>query len=193
MKRILNAHKQKLIGKTAEELKKVDEIAPPTWSVYVKTGTHKERAPTTDDWWYYRSASLLLKTLKLGPIGITKLRTKYGGRKRRGHKPAEFRRASGNILRKAMQQLEKAGLVKQVEIKGHKGRVITPKGLSLLNSISKSNFNIELSSMTLAEKKPEAKPAKKEKGPDEAEKKQSDAVPNDKEQKKSDGKEAKVN
>jgi ribosomal protein S19E (S16A) len=45
--------------------------------------------------------------------------------------------ASGNILRKILQQLEKAGLAKQAEVSGHKGRIITPKAASLINTAAK--------------------------------------------------------
>ena len=165
MKNIYNAHKQELVTKTAEELKKIQEIDPPVWSEYVKTGAHKQRPPAENDWWYTRTASVLLKTMGLGPIGISKLRTKYGGRKRRGHKPPEFRKGSGNILRKIMQQLEKAGLVKQVVKSGHKGRIIAPKGISLLNAAAKKTIKtaVEPKSKPLAKPKPEEKEPKPEK------------------------------
>ncbi len=127
---ILDVPQNALIEKVAEKLKTVDSIKPPEWAAFVKTGVHKERQPLRDDWWYMRSASVL-RTLLNGPIGVSKLRVKYGGRKNRGFKPEAFRRGSGNILRKIFQQLEKAGFAKQNK-EGHKGRVITPKGISLL-------------------------------------------------------------
>ena len=49
-----------------------------------------------------------------------------------GRKPHKFTKASGNVLRKISQQLEKAGLVKQSQSL-HKGRIISPKGQSLLD------------------------------------------------------------
>lgn len=137
MKNIFNAQKQELVDKTALELKKINEITPPEWAIFVKTGTNKSRPPILEDWWYTRSASMLLKILNLGPIGVSKLSVKYGSKKRRGHTPAEFRKSSSNIIRKALQQMEKAGLVKQDERSGHKGRIITPKGISLLDTAAK--------------------------------------------------------
>ena len=138
MKRLVNIHKQELVVKTAEELKNLREITPPDWSVYVKTGAHKQRPPVKADWWHTRSASVLIKVMEVGPVGIEKLRVKYGGKKRRGHQPPEFRKASGNILRKIIQQLEKAGLVKTNDPKGRKGRIITTKGLKLITAASKT-------------------------------------------------------
>jgi len=121
-----------LILKAAEELEKMSDMTPPSWADFVKTGVHKERAPTQNNWWYIRAASVLLKIKKNGPIGVSKLRTKYGGKKNRGHKPEKFFRASGNILRKILQQLEKSGLAKKAEKGIHKGRMITPQGAKLL-------------------------------------------------------------
>ena len=127
---------QELITKAAEELKKIPEIKPPEWAPFVKTGMHKERPPADSDWWYTRTASVLRTVYRLGPIGTSKLRTKYGGKMNRGVKKAHFFKGSGNILRKALQQLEKAGFVKFAEKGVHKGRVITPKGRSFLDKIA---------------------------------------------------------
>jgi small subunit ribosomal protein S19e len=53
-----------------------------------------------------------------------------------GYKPSRFVKGSGNIARKSLQQLEKAGLIKQVQRGVHKGRVVTPVGQKLLDSIA---------------------------------------------------------
>lgn len=127
---------QELITKAAEELKKIPEIKPPEWAPFVKTGMHKERPPVKNDWWYVRTASILRAVYRLGPVGVSKLRTKYGGKKNRGVKKEHFFKGSGNILRKSLQQLEKAGLVKFAEKGVHKGRVITPKGKSFLDRVA---------------------------------------------------------
>lgn len=125
-----------LIEKAAVELAKMPELQPPEWSKFVKTGMHKERPPAREDWWHMRTASILRKLYKYGPIGVSKLRTYYGGRKNRGHKPDMFFRASGNILRKILQQLEKAELAEQKDAKGRKGRTISAKGKSFLDKIA---------------------------------------------------------
>jgi small subunit ribosomal protein S19e len=122
-----------LIEETAKELQKIDQIKPPSWTVFVKTGTHKERPPKREDWWYVRCAAVLRSVRKLGPVGVQKLRTKYGGKKNRGHKTERFYKGSGSIIRKALQQLEAAELIKKGEAGNHKGRIITPKGISILD------------------------------------------------------------
>jgi small subunit ribosomal protein S19e len=127
---------EELINKATEELKKQKLVQPLEWSKFVKTGRHKERLPDNPDWWYYRAAAILKSIHKLGPVGTQKLRVRYGGKKRRGHKPAHFYRASGSIIRKILQQLEKAELIKQEKKGNHKGRILTPKGISFLDKIA---------------------------------------------------------
>ena len=132
MKQSYNTPVNELIDKAAGALKKVKEIKPPAWAGYVKTGVSKERPPVKKDWWYARAASILKKVSRLGPIGTSKLRTKYGSKKNRGVRPGKFYRGSGNIIRKILQQLETAGLVIKKDKGVHKGKVITAKGKELL-------------------------------------------------------------
>jgi len=133
---IYDVEPNELIERTAKKLKSLSEIEPPKWAKFVKTGQHKEQPPLRDDWWYIRTAAILRSVALYGPIGVSKLRVKYGGKKNRGFKPERFRRGSGNIIRKILQQLEKAGLVKQDQRDVYKGRVITSKGIKLLNSVA---------------------------------------------------------
>lgn len=136
MANVFDVKPSELIQKLGEELKKDSAIKAPTWAAFVKTGVSRERPPENPDWWYIRAAAVLRSVYFMGPIGVSKLRSKYGGRKNRGHKPEHFYKGSGAVIRKILQQLEKAGLVKQVEIKKHKGRVITPKGQDLVDSVA---------------------------------------------------------
>jgi len=122
-----------LVKQLVEELKKMKEITPPEWSRFVKTGTHKERPPEQPDWWYTRAASLLRRIFIDGPVGVQRLRSYYGGHKKRGVPPEHFRRAGGKILRTLLQQLEKAGLVAKTE---RGGRKLTAKGANMLTAIA---------------------------------------------------------
>jgi len=137
MKYVIETDKSDLINNVAEELKGLETISPPSYSAFVRTGQDKQRPPVDREWWYFRAASVLVKVAFRGPIGVSKLRTLYGGRKRRGHKPAEFRKASGSILRKILQQLEASELIKHQAKGVHKGRILAPKGSSLLNRVAK--------------------------------------------------------
>jgi small subunit ribosomal protein S19e len=136
MTHILLVNAQKLNHKVAQELKKQKLVEPTAWAPFVKTAHAKDRLPDTQDWWYNRSAAILRSIAKLGPVGTEKLRTKYGSSKNRGHKPSKFYPASGNIIRKILQQLEKSALVKQTEKSNNKGRILTPKGKSFLDKIA---------------------------------------------------------
>ncbi len=126
---------ERLIEEAARRLEKMEDMKPPEWAKFVKTGVCKERPPSQNNWWYVRSASILHKLSKNKSSGISRLRKVYGSRKRRGHKPEHKYPASGAIIRRVLQQLEKAGFVKTE--KG-KGRMITAKGKLFLNEITKA-------------------------------------------------------
>lgn len=119
----------KLIKKVAEKLSKEETMKSPKWADIVKTGPHTQRKPADKDWWFTRCASILRKADIEGKIGVGRLRTWYGGRKNRGSKPEHHVDSSGNIIRKAIQTLEKSGYLKKEKV----GRTITPKGKSLLS------------------------------------------------------------
>ncbi len=157
-----NAH----ISLVAQELKKTDLVQPPEWAQFVKTGVAKQRPPVDDDWWFARAASVLRSVSKLGPIGVNKLRTKYGSKKNRGLRPEKFKDASGNILRTVLQQLEKEGLVSQNKDPKVKGRIITAKGQSLLEKCAASllpekSSKDETSVKEKKKEKKDVKPTKK--------------------------------
>jgi small subunit ribosomal protein S19e len=126
---------QIVIKNVARSLKSM--IKQPEWAPFVKTGMHKERPPADKEWFYMRAASILRTVAIKGPIGVAKLRVKYGGRKNMGVGPEHFFKGSGNILRKALQELDKAGLTIKAEKGVHKGRILTPKGQSLLAKAGK--------------------------------------------------------
>jgi len=123
-----------LIKKLAKYLKdNMDQIVPPPWAPLAKTGSHTQRPPENPDWWFTRCASILRKIYIRGPIGISHLRSTYGGRVDRGVRPEHVRKGGGTAVRKAIQQLEAAALVKP---SGNKGRVVTKEGRRLLDILS---------------------------------------------------------
>jgi small subunit ribosomal protein S19e len=126
-----------LIEQLAEQLKRVPEIEPPAWASFVKTGSHADRPPQRKDWWYVRAASLMRKVYLKGPVGIEKLEIAYGGSKQLAYFPKHHRDAGSSAIRNLLHGLEKAELVSKL---GTKGRVLTPKGVALLDKISKDIF-----------------------------------------------------
>jgi small subunit ribosomal protein S19e len=131
---VRDVHARKLVWVVKEELKGMKEIKPPAWSAYAKSGVNRQRPPEQPDFWYIRGASLLRRIYLDGPVGVERLRTFYGGRKRRRTKPARFRKGSGSVVRKLLQQLETTGFVEKE--KNGSGRKITPKGRKFLDNIA---------------------------------------------------------
>jgi len=127
------------IEKLALELQKTKGISAPDWSKFVKTGVSKERAPINSDWWFERTASILRQVYLKGPIGVNKLRNKYGSKKNRGHAPDKFFKASGKIIRTALQQLQLEGLIETQDKTVHRGRIMTNKGKSFMDKIASSS------------------------------------------------------
>lgn len=128
---VYEANPNKLIAAAAEQLKNDKNIVPPVWAPYVKTGVHKEKIPMQEDWWHTRVAAIL-RQIYINPNGVRRLQVVYGGRKNKGYKPERFKKGSGSIIRKALQQLEKAGYVK----KDKTGRHITPTGQKFLDGLA---------------------------------------------------------
>jgi len=121
-----------MIKNTAHKLKDENFVQAPDWGLQVKTGIHKELSPMDQDWWFVRCASIVRRVYMDGPTGVSRLKSFYGGKMRRGSASPHHVRGSGSVIRVALHQLESAGLVKSVK----KGRVVTPKGQSLLDNIA---------------------------------------------------------
>ncbi len=147
MAKVFDVPADDLISKLSDQLKKDKKINPPEWASYVKTGTHAEKIPQNRDWWYTRCASLVRKVYLHGPIGISDLKSYYGGRKRIGYNLDHHKDAGGAIIRNALQQLEASGYVE----KKSKGRSISNEGMKrvdrlateIFKDISKLNKDLE--------------------------------------------------
>lgn len=118
-----------LINNVAQKLKNDNKVIAPEWAKFAKTGANKELSPDNANWWFVRCASILRRIYIDGPVGVSRLRSFYGGKHRNGVKPARFSKASGSVIREALQQLDSAGLVKAQKV----GRSISPQGQSLMD------------------------------------------------------------
>jgi small subunit ribosomal protein S19e len=137
-----------LLPRLAAELRNQEPIKPPSWAAFSRTGVHTERAPVQGDWWYLRTASVLRKLHTVGPCGVSYIASEYGGRRDRGSAPYHARKGSRAVAREIFQQLEKAGLVQQMRLRG---RSLSPKGQKLLSKVSSETFK------AMAEKDPSLK------------------------------------
>jgi small subunit ribosomal protein S19e len=123
-----------LLDAVAAKLADEDAIEASEWAQFTKTSTARELPPEQDDFWSVRAASVLRKIAINEPIGIERLRSKYGdskqGSTRYRVRPKRGADASGNILRTICQQLDEAGYV---DIAQGEGRRISADGRSLLD------------------------------------------------------------
>jgi small subunit ribosomal protein S19e len=124
-----------LIGNVAVKLKEM-KIKKPAFVGLVKTGPQAERPPEQEDFWYLRCASVLRQAYVKDNIGTNRLRSHYGGAKNRGVRPEKHVKAGGSTIRKAMQELEKAGLLKKEKV----GRSLSPAGRKLLDASAKEVY-----------------------------------------------------
>lgn len=123
-----------LIMHAADELEGNDQIVPPDWAPFARTGVHTERPPEQENWWFIRSGAVLRKVYLNGPIGAERLSALFGGKRNRGVKPFQAAKGSRNVTRTVLQQLEAAGLVHQPS-EGD-GRAVTPEGQRFLDNLA---------------------------------------------------------
>lgn len=118
----------------AEALRNEKAFEKPGWVEFVKSGSGKERPINEEDFWHKRAASILRQIYINKVVGVERLRTRYGGRKNRGKKPAIFVKGGGKIIRVILQQAEKAGFLEKAT-GDKKGRQLTERGKNFLESI----------------------------------------------------------
>ncbi len=132
MANVYDVGASELVSEAAARLKGLLK-EPPEYMHYAKSGASKERLPQDPDFWYVRSASILRQVYLNGPIGIQRLRVRYGSKKEhRVHRKHHFD-AGGSIIQDSLKALEAVELVKKVK----NGREITPKGRAFLDRVSK--------------------------------------------------------
>ena len=131
MSNIFDVKGSELVKLAAQRLK--GRIQKPTYVDFVKSGANKERPPQDPDFYFVRSASILRQVYINGPVGVSRLRTRYGSSK--GHRVHRHHHAEsgGSVIRDAFASLESLNYIKKTK----KGRVITPEGKSFLDKLSK--------------------------------------------------------
>jgi small subunit ribosomal protein S19e len=85
---------------------------------------------------YVRAAAVARHVYLRKTVGVGRLRKAHGGTKNRGSRPSHHVDASGSVDRKAMQALEKIGVLEKDEDKG--GRRITAAGVRDLDRIAQT-------------------------------------------------------
>ncbi len=128
-----------LIEEVAARLE--DRIDEPEWVEFAKSGAGKELPPEQEDFWYVRSASLLRKVAQNEPIGIERLATEYGSKKRGSNRysvrPGEHEGGSRKLIRASLQALEDDGLVTTA---AGEGRRVSDEGEAFLSEVAADVF-----------------------------------------------------
>lgn len=114
-------------------MKRSGKLELPTWVDIVKTGSFKEQAPYSPDWYYIRAAALARHVYLHKAVGVGSLCRLHGGPKNRGFRPSHHANASGSVQRKVLQSLEMIGVVDK-DPKG--GRMISQDGMRDLDRIA---------------------------------------------------------
>ncbi|MFC2143171.1 40S ribosomal protein S19 [Candidatus Aenigmatarchaeota archaeon] len=129
--KIFDVSAEELSNKLAEELS--SKMKQPEWSLFVKTGTSRQRPPEQKNWYFIRSGTILKRIYINGPVGVERLRSYFGSSKNLGHQPSHFKKAGGKIIRSIIQELEKLGYIEVA--KNKKGRVTTKAGREFVNKV----------------------------------------------------------
>lgn len=135
MANIYDVKGSEVVKLAAERLR--ESMKKPAYVDFVKSGANKERVPQDPNFYFVRSASILRQVYLNGPIGVSKLRTRYGSRKEHVVHRRHHVKSGGSVIRDAMQDLEKLGYVKNTK----SGRIITPKGRAFLDKVCKELNN----------------------------------------------------
>jgi small subunit ribosomal protein S19e len=89
-----------------------------------------------------RAASVAYQLYIRGKVGISALKTHYGGKQRNGVRPPKHHQGAGKVIRYCLKQLEDSGLVGQVKYQGEDGKeqsagkTLTKKGTTDMDRIA---------------------------------------------------------
>lgn len=113
----------------------------PEYVELVKTSVNNEMPPQEAELWFYkRSASIARHIYLRKQVGVGKLKKLYGGAINRGSRPSKHADGSGSVNRKAVQALEKLGIL---ELSPKGGRRISENGQRDLDRIAAQTLENE--------------------------------------------------
>merc|ERR1711890_12494 len=130
---VKDVNQTRFVKVLAAFFKKSGKVKVPELVDLWKTATFKTLAPTDDDWFYTRLASMARHLYIRNPAGVNAITRIYGGRKRNGPKPSHYCTGSPGLARRALQTLEK---LKLVEKDPNGGRRLTSQGQRDLDRIA---------------------------------------------------------
>eukprot|EP00178_Gracilaria_changii_P010756 TRINITY_DN31236_c0_g1_i1.p1 TRINITY_DN31236_c0_g1~~TRINITY_DN31236_c0_g1_i1.p1 ORF type:complete len:154 (+),score=23.19 TRINITY_DN31236_c0_g1_i1:44-505(+) len=121
------------IATYAKHLKRSGRIEIPNWADLVKGSAAHELSFYNPEWFYIRVASIA-RQVYFKPQGVGTLRRHYGRNKRKGAVPNRQSKVGSSILRAALKNLEKLGVLEKPKEAG--GRRITFSGRRDLDRIA---------------------------------------------------------
>ncbi|KNB42987.1 ribosomal protein S19 [Blastocystis sp. subtype 4] len=124
----------KLIQAYADFLKRSGKIELPKMHDIMRTRVFSDYIPLDEDWYYIRCAAIARHLYMRPCVGINSLREHFGGKHRNGVRHAYHDHANGTIIRSAIHNLEKMGLVEEAK---NGGRKLTKAGQKELDLIAR--------------------------------------------------------
>ena len=124
---------QVFIKEYALHLKNSGKLNVPKWVDIVKTGVSRELPPSNPDWFFTRAAAIARFVYCYPNTGVGGLCKVHGSKKNKGHRPGKHADASSSVMRKALQALEKAGIL---GASAEKGRVVSENGKRDLDQVA---------------------------------------------------------
>ncbi|ODV85334.1 hypothetical protein CANARDRAFT_207773 [[Candida] arabinofermentans NRRL YB-2248] len=132
---------QDFINAYAQFLQRQGKLEVPGYVELVKTSAGNELPPQeAENWFYKRAASVARHIYLRKQVGVGALNKLYGGSKNRGGQPGKHTDASGSVNRRALQALEKIGVL---EISPKGGRRISENGQRDLDRIAAQTLEAE--------------------------------------------------
>lgn len=130
---------QQFITNYAAFLQRQGRLDVPGFVEVVKTSSSNELPPQdASGWFYMRTASIARHIYLRKDIGIGRLNKRYGNSKNRGFRPSHHADASGSVNRKAVQALEKLGVLETSE---NGGRRVSDNGRRDLDRIAEQTLS----------------------------------------------------
>lgn len=130
---------QEFINAYSSFLQRQGTLEVPGYVEVVKTSSGKELPPQDSAGWFYKRAASIARHVYLRKdIGVGRLNKRYGSTINRGSRPSHHRDASGSVNRKALQALEKLGVV---AVSSNGGRRVTENGQRDLDRIAEQTYS----------------------------------------------------
>lgn len=112
-------------------IKSTNKVVPPQDHDIMKTGEGRQQAPTEDDWYFTRMASIMRQISIRGEVTPEFLAEKYGNRKNRGCRPSKYVGAYRELGVSVLENLKNMGWINTESSQD----MLTEKGKTVVREI----------------------------------------------------------